>query len=376
MAHHGVIQHDHAPAHVTPASDGCAVREPGVQRAPHEDLGDARAQRAEVGVGADRLSDHAADLVRVGLVEAAHGRGRRADADARGDRRRALVERHGVAVDGHEDVVQPLLHVLARERAVAQVELDEVRVGAARQQLAALLGDALGERRRVGLDRALVVAVGLGHRDREADGLGGRDVAERAALQAREDRAVDLLRELLAAEDEARARAGERLVRGRADDVGRLHGVLVQAGRDEAREVRHVDHQQRPGLVGDLAERARVDLARVGRAARHDQLRPVLERERAHLVEVDAAVLAAHRVAVELVVAAREVDLEAVREVAAVVEAQPEHRVARVEHGVVGRHVRAGARSAAARSRARRRRAALARSIASVSTSSTTSQPP
>ena len=200
------------------------------------------------------------------------------------------------------------------------------------------------ERRRVGLDRALVVAVGLGHRDREADGLGGRDVAERAALQAREDRAVDLLRELLAAEDEARARAGERLVRGRADDVGRLDGVLVQARRDEAREVRHVDHQQRPGLVGDLAERARVDLARVGRAARHDQLRPVLEREGAHLVEVDAPVLAAHRVAVELVVAAREVDLEAVREVAAVVEAQPQHGVARVEHGVVGRHVRAGAR--------------------------------
>ena len=239
--------------------------------------------------GCDRVSDHAADLARVGLVETAHGRGRRADAHARGDGRRALVVRHGVAVDRHQHVVQPLLHVLAGELAVAQVELHEMGVGASRQELAALRRHALGERRGVGLDRTLVVAVGLRHRDREADRLGGGDVAERPALQAREDGAVDALRELLAAQDEPGARAGQRLVRGRADDVGRLDRVLMQPCGDEAREVRHIDHEQRPGLVGDLPERARVDLAGIGGAARDDQLGPVLERQRAHLVEVDAA---------------------------------------------------------------------------------------
>src|SRR3712207_6856576 len=44
-------------------------------------------------------------------------------------------------------------------------------------------------------------------------------VQERPALHPGEDRAVDRLRVLLLAEDEARARTGERLVRRRGDEV-------------------------------------------------------------------------------------------------------------------------------------------------------------
>ena len=203
--------------------------------------------------------------------------------------------------------------------------------------------DALGERRRVVDHRARVLGERRGRGDREAHRLRRGHVTERSSLQTGEHGAVDALREIGAAEHEARARSGERLVRRRGDDVGRLDRVLVQARSDETREVGHVDHQQRADLVGDLAEGAGIDLARVGRAAGDDQLRAVLVREAPQVVHVDALVLAAHAVADEVVVATREVDPEAVREMAAVVESQPQHRVALFEHRVVRGHVGRGA---------------------------------
>ena len=64
-------------------------------------------ERGEIGVvGRARRTMIAADLAEVVLVEAAHRRRRRADADARRDRRRPLVERHGVPVDGDPDLVR------------------------------------------------------------------------------------------------------------------------------------------------------------------------------------------------------------------------------------------------------------------------------
>ena len=70
---------------------------------------------------------------------------------------------------------------------------------------------------------------------------------------------------------------------------------------DEAGEVRHVDHQLRADRVGDLAEGGEVEVARVGRAAGDDHLRPVLVGEPRDLVHVDEVVLAAHVVGDDLV---------------------------------------------------------------------------
>ena len=64
-------------------------------------------------------------------AEAAGGQGRGADPQAGGDHRRARVERHGVAVDGDADPVQPVLGLLAVQLGVAQVHQDQVHVGAA-----------------------------------------------------------------------------------------------------------------------------------------------------------------------------------------------------------------------------------------------------
>ena len=70
------------------------------------------------------------------------------------------------------------------------------------------------------------------------------------------------------------------------------------------------------------------------------QLRPVLLRELEHLVVVDDVRLAAHAVVDDRVEPAGEVDLEPVRQVAAVGEREREDRVARLQHAHVDGHVR------------------------------------
>ena len=140
------------------------------------------------------------------------------------------------------------------------------------------------------------------------------------------------------------ARAGQRLVRRRGDEVAVRHRARVQPGGDEAGEVRHVAHQERTDLVGDLAEAVGLDGARIRRAAAHDQLRPHLLRLREHLVVVDQHRLARDAVVVELVELPGEVDLQAVGQMAAVVEREPEHAVAGLQDGEVHRHVRLRAR--------------------------------
>ncbi len=115
------------------------------------------------------------------------------------------------------------------------------------------------------------------------------------------------------------------------------------AAGDEAGEVGDVEQQQRADLVGDRLERLGIEPARVGRRAGDDHLRPVLEGEGAHLVHVDA-VLGAGAVGDEVVEQAAGVDRRAVGEMAAVVEAEAEHRVARLQQRLVHAHVGVGAR--------------------------------
>ena len=163
---------------------------------------------------------------------------------------------------------------------------------------------------------------------------------ERAALHSGEDGTVERGGVFLAAEDEACARPRECLVGRRRDEVGVLDRVRVQPRGDKPGEVRHVAHQQRADLVGDPPELQRFDGPRVGRPAADDQPRPVLLRQREHLVVVDDVRLAGDAVVDDGVEPAGEVDLQPVREMAAVVEPKREDRVARLQHGEVDGHVR------------------------------------
>ncbi len=191
---------------------------------------------------------------------------------------------------------------------------------------------------------ALVLAEGVGGGDAEAHRLRGDRVHQRPALHAREERAVDRLRVLLGAEHEPGARAGERLVRRRGDEVRVRHRARMQPRRDQAREMGHIGHQHRPHLVGDLAEPVGLDRPRVGRAAADDQLRPNLLGLREHLVVVDHHRLARDAVVMELVELPGEIHFQSMCQMTAVIQREPEHPVARLKHGEVHRHVRLSSR--------------------------------
>ena len=184
--------------------------------------------------------------------------GRRADAHAGGDRRRALVERHGVAVDGDGDLGQPLLGVLAAPLRRAQVELEQVDVGAAREQPLAAVHERRGERLGVGDDPALVLAERLGRRELEAHRLRRRRCGTAARPAGPGTRPCRPPRRAppCTARGPTRGPASVLCVVD-VTDVGVLDRVRVQAGGDEPREVRHVDHQPRADVVGDRPERGR-----------------------------------------------------------------------------------------------------------------------
>ncbi|SAK86673.1 hypothetical protein AWB79_06100 [Caballeronia hypogeia] len=109
--------------------------------------------------------------------------------------------------------------------------------------------------------------------------------------------------------------------------------------------MRHVDHQIRADRLRDLPKALEVDLQRERGSARDDQLRFVLVGERFGRFVVDVFRFG-QAIAHDVEPLARHVDGRAVREVAAVREAQAHDRVAglehREEHALVG--LRAGVR--------------------------------
>ena len=132
-------------------------------------------------------------------------------------------------------------------------------------------------------------------------------------------------------QDAAAARAAQRLVRRERDDVGERHGVRVGATGDEPGEVGDVEHEQRADLVGDRCGTApgRVD-AGSSSCRRRSSSGGARARGRARCRCRSARRSAPTPVRHEVVQHAAGVDRRAVGEVAAVVEAEAEHRVARL----------------------------------------------
>ena len=142
---------------------------------------------------------------------------------------------------------------------------------------------------------------------------------------------IEVLGVLCFAQHQAGPRAAERFVRGGGDEVGDRHRIVVQAGRDQAGVVGHIDEQLRADFVGDLGKLAVRNFARIGAGPGDDQLRLVLAGQPRDLVEVDAVRVARHAVADEVVELAGDIQLHAVRQMAAVGQVEPQHRVARLE---------------------------------------------
>src|SRR6185437_3190910 len=91
------------------------------------------------------------------------------------------------------------------------------------------------------------------------DRLRGDDVIERTALEAGEDRCVDLFRVLGLADDRPAPWPAQGLVRGEGDDVRDADRARVHATGDEACRMCRVEEEVRADLIGDLPERHRVN---------------------------------------------------------------------------------------------------------------------
>ena len=196
-----------------------------------------------------------------------------------------------------------------------------------------------GQRRGVGHDLAGVVGERRIGRLPERHGLGGDVVFQRATLRAGEDRLVDHRRVLLTGEDAPAAWATEGLVRGERHDVAVRHRVGVHPSGDEPGYVGGVEHENGADLVGDVAQRGRLDDPRVRRGTGHDHLRAGCSGAVPQLVHVDALVAAGQAVRDEVVEFAAGVHRRAVGEVPTVVEAEAQDGVAGLQECLVDGHV-------------------------------------
>jgi hypothetical protein len=173
----------------------------------------------------------------------------------------------------------------------------------------------------------------------ECDRLGRDDMHQRAALRAGKHKRVELPFELgVGARENHAARSAQRLVRRGRDDVRVRHGIRIKARDNQPRHVRDVDEQAIADAVGDRAQARKIEVARIRGEARYDHLRLALERKRRERVVVDQAGGHIEPVLDRVVELAREADLRAVRQTAAMREAHAHDRVARVDQ----RHVHGG----------------------------------
>src|SRR5207244_5125313 len=113
------------------------------------------------------------------------------------------------------------------------------------------------------------------------------------------------------------------------EDGGVGPRARVRTADNEPGEVGNDDHQRATDAIGDLAEAAEVDYARIGRTAGDDHLRPVLRREPLDLVEIDAVVVTAHAIGHHVEPLAGEIYRRAVGQVPAGREVEPHEGVAR-----------------------------------------------
>ena len=287
----------------------------------------------------ERPEDPLGDPLHLVAAHAAGRERRRAEADARGIHWLPLVVGNHVLVAGDSAAVERLLGDLAADAQRRDVHQHQVVVGAAADEPHAAGGERLGKHLRVRHD-LLRIRLELGPQGlAEGHRLAGDHMHQGTALLAGEHRPIEILGVGLAAHRDPAARAAERFVGRAGHEVGHGHGVVVDAGGDEARIVSHVDQEFRAHLPRDLGERPVGDLAGIRARPGHDQLRLVLAGEARHLVEVEPTVVATDAVVDELVEHARGVELHAVREVAAMGKVEGQHGVARLDRGEIDRRV-------------------------------------
>jgi len=100
--------------------------------------------------------------------------------------------------------------------------------------------------------------------------LGRYDVNQRTTLHPGKDNFVYSLRELGFGKNHARARAAQRLVRGRSHDLRMRNWRRMRTSRHQPREVGHIHQVESAYLVGNLPHAGEIDNAGIGAASADD----------------------------------------------------------------------------------------------------------
>ena len=145
-------------------------------------------------------------------------------------------------------------------------------LGATTHNAQAALGEGLSHDLGVLDDLLLVGLETRCHGFFEGYGFGRNDVHERAALQAREDSAVDGFFVLGFHQDDATARSAQALVRGGCHDVGVRYGVGINTCCNEACIVRHINQKNGANIFSNFGKACKVNVQTVGRCASNDEL--------------------------------------------------------------------------------------------------------
>ena len=235
----------------------------------------------------DDPNNPVADLAELGLGKPPRGAGGRSKADARGDGGLFGIKRNAVLVAGDMRPAQGLFGGIALHALGAQIDQHQVGVSAARHGAKPALHQLIRQRLRIADHLGLIDLEIRTQRLAKSHGLGRDHMHQRAALDAGEDRRIDLLRNrLVIGQNHAAARTAQGLVSGRGRHMGMREGRRIEARRDESRKMRHIHQQIGPDLVGNGPHAREVEDARNGRTARDDHRRLVFQRQRLNLVIV------------------------------------------------------------------------------------------
>ena len=131
---------------------------------------------------------------------------------------------------------------------------------------------------------------------------------QRAALHTREGRLIDRLGVLLFTEDHTAAGSAKGLVGSGGDELSVRNGILVHSAGYQTRDMRHIDHQVRADLIGNLAEALEVDCAGICGRAADDHLGLAFLRDLKHLIIIDTMGFGIDAVADDVEILAADVD--------------------------------------------------------------------
>ena len=267
------------------------------------------------------------------------GRGR-PHANAARHKRGTCLTGNRVLVDGEPHRIEQRLGILARDARGSEIDQAQVVIGPTGHESQAACRHPLAKCRSV-LDHVVDIRLELGAQGlAKGHRLTRNHMHERTALRAGEHRLVNGAGKLVVVgEDKAAARAAQGLVARRGDDIGMRKGRRMRARRDQAGDMRHIYHEAGTHTMRDGCDALKIDSARVGGGASHDQRRVLGLGQSLELVIVDGLSLERQAVGNEVIQFAREVHRAAVGEMAAMVEAHAEDRVARLHKGRVGRQI-------------------------------------